>query len=327
MNFKKVRYNLIVIGLVALVLCYMGMSIFFAPSAGDVSNPGSAQEEPIEDPTIPGDDELDEGVGGDDTDEESEIPSGAIDLINYGIDILNNGQGFECTLTSSITNTPAVPLDISPVQNLTAVIARGVNSKGEKVGYEKDFYYTDYTGIGGSSLARYFRGFYDNQTTGQVNMIETADYNVSALTYNKDAAYVNENKSIDSILDKFKILYTRDFPITFSKKNCTIIKDDSKTSKTRRIITVSVKVSSLPQEYGDYYTATGDMKDVNYKKVEVSFVINKKNGYIMSIERNELFNAMAIDVPALGTTSIQSSIKTKQIFSNMNKTVVISDSL
>lgn len=327
MNFKKIRYNLIVIGLVALVLCYMGMSVFFVPSSGNISGPGSAQEEPIEDPTSPDDVSGDDETGDDEIDDETDIPTDAIELINYALDILNNGAGYESTYTSSITNTPTSMQNIKPVQNLSSVITKGVNSKGEKVGIQKDFYYSSYSGVGDSMLARYFRGYYHNQTTGQVNIIETSDYNSTAKTYNKDAAYRNEVKSYDEIIDEFKIIYTQSFPLKFTKKNSTIIKDDSKSSKTTRTITVSVKIDSLSQEYLDFYTSTKQMKDIKYQKVEVTFVINKNTGYITKIKRNELLNSTAINIPVLGSMAMQSSISIEQSFKNMNKEIVLPDSL
>lgn len=327
MNFKKVRYNLIVIGLVALVCCYMGMSIFFAPSTSNINNTGSAQEEPVDDTLFPDDDYDNEDYDDEDYDDESDIPTDGMELINYGLNILNNGSGYECILTSSIINAPNVPMDISPVQNLTGVIARGVNSKGEKVGYEKNFYYSNYSGTGGGSLARYFRGFYDKQTTGQVDVLETADYNPTALTYNKNAARLSETVSSDAALEKYKILYTKDFPLTFNAKTCTITDDNPKADKNKRTITVVYKVAALPQVYGEYYMTTGEMRDVKYQSVKITFVINKKNGYIMSIERNEMFTATAVGIEVLGTIGITSSIQTKQTFSNMNKDVVIPDNL
>ncbi len=36
MKFKKIRYNLLIIGLISLICCYMGMTIFMAqPSSTD----------------------------------------------------------------------------------------------------------------------------------------------------------------------------------------------------------------------------------------------------------------------------------------------------
>lgn len=326
MNFKKLRYNLIVIGLVALVCCYMGMSIFFAPASSNVGNSGSAQEEPIEDIEIP--EEPDDGDDdGDDEDEETNIPTDAIELINYAIDIMNDGLGYECNYNSAITNTPTSMSNMNPVQNLSSVITRGVNSKGEKVGTQKDFYYSSYSGVGDSMLARYFRGFYDNQTTGQVNVIETTDYNVSNKTYNAANAYRNDVMSIDDVINEFKIIYTQKYPIKFTKKNCTIIKDDSKKSKTYRTITVSVKLDSLSQEYLDFFTSTKQMKGIDYKKVEVTFVIKKSNGYISKIKRNELLMATAINIPVLGSMQVQSDISIEQTFTKMNETIILPDSL
>lgn len=305
--------------------CYMGMSIFFAPSNDNVNSPGSAQDENVNDPMLP-EDPTDDG-NYDDLDGEKGIPTDAIELINYGLDVLNNGLGFECIYTSSITNTPKGLTDVNPVQKLSSVMSRGVNSKGEKVGIQRDFYYANYSGIGDSMLARYFRGFYDNQTTGQVNVIETNDYNLADKTYNVKAAYRNDLTSYDTIIDEFKIIYTRNYPFKFTQKNCTIIKDDSKKSKIYRTITVSVKMNALSQEFLDFYTSTKQMKNINYQKVEITFVVNKNNGYIAKINRSELLNSTAINVPVLGSISMQSSISIEQTFTSMNKEIILPDSL
>lgn len=331
MSFKKIRYNLIVIGLVALVCCYIGMGLFFTQSNSNTNNGGSAQEEPIDDPTNPEDPDLPIDNGDeDDGDEDVDLPSDAIELINYGLDILNNGTGYESTFNSSIVNTPLSDAlkGIHPTQNLTSVISRGVNSKGEKVGIQKDYYYSSYSGTGDGMLARYFRGFYDNQATGQVNVIETKDYSYTAKTYNAAAAYRNETKDLESVIDEFKVLYTQDYPIKLTKKNCIIIKDDSKKSKTYRTITVSINnFASLSENFLKFYTSTNQMKDISYKKIEISFVINKNTGYISKIKRNELLNSTAINVPALGTMPLQSAITIEQSFTNVNKNVVLADNL
>lgn len=331
MSFKKIRYNLIVIGLVALVCCYIGMGLFFTQSSSNANNGGSAQEEPIEDPTNPEDPDLPIDNGDeDDGDEDVDLPSDAIELINYGLDILNNGTGYESTFSSTIVNTPLSDAlkGIQPTQNLTSVISRGVNSKGEKVGIQKDYYYSNYSGTGDGMLARYFRGFYDNQATGQVNIIETKDYSYTAKTYNVAAAYRNETKDINNVIDEFKVLYTQDYPIKLTKKNCMIIKDDSKKSKTYRTITVSINnFASLSENFLKFYTSTNQMKDISYKKIEMSFVINKNTGYISKIRRNELLHSTAINVPALGTMAVQSAITIEQSFTKVNKNVILADNL
>lgn len=320
MSFKKIRYNLIVIGLVALVCCYMGMSIFFAPASGNINNSGSAQDEPIEEPLLPDEDEED----GDD--QEIEIPSDAIELINYGLDILNNGKGYESTYTASIVNVPS-GIDTKPEQKLKSIISRGVNSKGENVSIQKDFYSSDYYGVGDTMLARYFRGFYDNQTTGKVNVVETSDYDVKAQTYNLEKASRNEVVSMDDVINEFKVVYTRDYPIIFTKTNCRVLTDDSRSNPVYRTICVSVNIDSLSQNYLDFYTSTKQMKDINYKEVKVTFNIAKKTGYIYSIKRTETLEATALNVPVLGTMGVKSSIKIEQVFKNINKEIKLPDSL
>lgn len=320
MSFKKIRYNLIVIGLVALVCCYMGMSIFFAPASSNINNSGAAQEEPIEDTLLPDEDDGD--------DEKKEIPTNAIELINYGLDILNNGLGYESTYTSKITNAPnGIPLSEDPVQMLRGSVSRGVNSKGEKVALQKDFYYSSYHGTGDSMLARYFRGFYDNQTTGKVNVVETSDYDVNAQTYNLENATRNNVVSIDDAINQFKVIYTQGFPITITEDNCNVVKDDKRSSENYRIITVSINLGSLSQNYLDFYTSTDQMKNITYKKCEITFAINKKTGYIYKITRNELLDATAKNIPVLVEMGVTSTIYIQQTFTKMNKTINIPDSL
>ena len=69
------------------------------------------------------------------------------------------------------------------------------------------------------------------------------------------------------------------------------------------------------------------MKDINYSYLEIKFTINKNNGYITKIQRNETFTATAVNVPVLGSVGVTSNVSVTQSFQNMNKQIVLADSL
>ena len=116
--------------------------------------------------------------------------------------------------------------------------------------------------------------------------------------------------------------------IGFSTKRNVNITQDNTRNKNVRIITVKVTdFSSLSDNFIDFFASTGQMKDINYSYLEIKFTINKNNGYITKIQRNETFTATAVNVPVLGSVGVTSNVSVTQSFQNMNKQIVLADSL
>ena len=318
MNFKKLRYNLLVIGLVALVACYLGMSFLLSTPANDANGGSNAGDTGIVVPEPPEDD-----PGEDDPSEVVDLPTDAYKLLAYSLDILNNGKGYESSFKSSVSNTAS---GVSAVQYMDGKVLRGVNSKGEKVSIEENYLYSFETGMAGSMVARFFKGFYENRDTGMTQVGITNSYNYSAQTFDLSTASRNNVVTTEDALNEFKILQGLDFPIKINASTTKITNDDPR-GKTYRKITVSVtNFSSLSKNFVEYYSSSGQMKDVEYSKINITFNINKKTGYIASIVREEAFSATAVGTP-LGEIPVSSKVTTVQTFTNMNKAIALRDSL
>lgn len=325
MNFKKLRYNLIVIGLVALVACYLGMSFLLSQPA-NAGDPGSnaGNSGIIVEPEPPEDDPNEEEPG-----EDVNVPIDPWELLEFSLDILNNGKGYESTFKSAVVNT-AHTTGFGPVpatQYMDGKVIRGVNSKGEKVSVEENYFYSFESGMAAGSVANYFKGFYVNNDTGMTQVGITSDYNYKNQTFNLANASRNQTMTTENALSEFKILQGLDFPIKINKNTVKIINNDTSGKTYREIAVVYKNPASLPRNYIDYYTCSGQMKDVKYSSLTITFKIHNKTGNIYSIKREEAFNATAINAPVIDTCPLTSKVTTVQTFTKMNKTIELRDSL
>lgn len=321
MSFKKLRYNFLVIGLVALICCYIGMTFLFTDSSMNI-NQGN-----IEDNVDEGyvdDDKLEDDGNNEEPPANVEIPTDAISLIQYGLNIIANGNGYESTFSTTIVNEA---VGISAVQYVDGKVNKGINSLGESVSIEENYYHSNETGVAGSMVANYFKGFYINEDTGLTQIATTNDYDTTAKTYSLENATLNKIVDTSTALDEYKILQGQGFPINITKSNCIITRDNTQ-NKNVRIITLKINnFSSLSDNFINFFTCTGQMTNINYTSIEISFTINKNNGYITKIQRTENFYATAINVPVLGSVSVNVQATTIQSFKNMNKTIVLADCL
>ncbi len=312
------------IGLVALVGCYLGMSFLLSQPAGtgdSGSNAGNSGV--IVEPEPPEDDPNQE-----DPSEEIDVPVDPFELIAFSLDILNNGKGYESTFKSAVVNSAQTSVGTIPAtQYMDGKVVRGTNSKGEKVSIEENYFYSFEGGAAAGSVANYFKGFYVNNSTGMTQVGITNDYNYKNQTFNLANASRNETITTEKALSEFKVLQGLDFPIKINANTVKIINNDTQ-GKTYREITVLYKnPSSLPKNYLDYYTCSGQMKDVVYQSLSITFKIHNKTGNIYSIKREESFRATAVNAPVVGSCPINSKATTVQTFANMNKTIALRDSL
>lgn len=320
MSFKKLRYNLLVIGLIALICCYIGMTFLFTDAPMDI-NQGNIQDNT--DDNV-GDEELNEDGNNDEPPADVVIPTNAIELIQYGLDIIANGNGYTSKFNTTIVNEA---VGVSAVQYVDGKVSRGVNSQGEKVSVEENYYHSSESGVAAGMVANFFKGFYINEETGLTQVATTSDYDADAQTYNLANADINKTVATADALNEYKILQGQGFPIDITKTNCIITQDDT-SNKNVRIITVKItNFSSLSQYFLDFFTSTGQMENINYSSIVIKFTINKNNGYITKVQRTENFSATAVNVPVLGSVTVNVEATTIQSFKNMNQEVMLADSL
>ena len=125
------------IGLVALICCYIGMTFLFTDSSMNI-NQGN-----IEDNVDEGyvdDDKLEDDGNNEEPPANVEIPTDAISLIQYGLNIIANGNGYESTFSTTIVNEA---VGISAVQYVDGKVNKGINSLGESVSIEENYYHSN----------------------------------------------------------------------------------------------------------------------------------------------------------------------------------------
>lgn len=323
MTFKKWKYNLLMIILIAIIGCYMGMTVFMSnDTALGVQQGGTEQLLPEEDEDAP------ELVVGDDDEEDEEedefiMPAGALDAVLSGINLLNNGEGYESTFSQTMTNTA---MGMTVLQNTVGTIKKGVNSKGESVSVENFFLYSNETGVAASQVANYYRGIYVNYDTGAAQIAITPNYNYSTQTYDLSGATRNDQTSIDGVLSEFGIIQGQGFPLTLSRNSVTVTSDDNK-SKVYRDVTLAYQVSALSQGYKQYWISNGQLNNLSYtgSTISITFRIQKKTGAITQIVRSESFKA---SMNYIGMNiEVSTNVRTVQKFTKVDSLVQIADSL
>lgn len=307
--------------LIALIGCYMGMSFFVDnDKAIGIEQGGSGQIEASDDEgteIVIGDEEDDED------DEEFIMPAGALDAVLAGLNLLNNGSGYESTIAQTMSNTA---MGMTVFQNIVGTIKKGVNSNGESVSVENFFFYSDATGIAANQVANYYRGIYVNYDTGSAQVAITPNYDYVNRTYDLTGATRNSQTTLDAVLSEFGIIQGEGFPINVTKSNAVITNDDNK-SKTTREITIALQVSSLSQGYKNYWLSNGQLENLSYSgsTISITFKIQKKTGAITQIIRNENFVAK-LNYSGLNV-NVESNVRTIQNFTKVDSTVKLADSL
>lgn len=308
--------------LIALIGCYMGMSFFVDnDTAIGIQQGGSEQIDASDDTEgeiVIGDDDKDE-----DDDEEFIMPAGALDAVLVGLNLLNNGSGYESSIAQTMSNTS---MGMTVVQNIVGTIKKGVNSNGESVSVENFFFYSNATGIAANQVANYYRGIYVNYDTGSAQVVITPNYNYSSQTYDLSGATRNDQTTIDSVLSEFGIIQGEGFPLNITKSNAIITNDDNK-SKTTREITISLQASSLSQGYKNYWLSNGQLENLSYgsNTISVTFKIQKKTGAITQIIRNENFSAK-LNYSGLNV-NVESNVRTIQNFTKVDSIVNLANAL
>ncbi len=319
MTFKKLRYNLLVFGLIALVVVYLAMTIFLTqPSETKDNQANSSQSADV---TPPPAEEEDPGMN-EEPDPGVTVPKKGLPLVIFALDILNNGLGYESTYTSELTNVAT--LNISVTQKVVGTIARGVNSAGDSVVAEKLFYHAENPpAVAANQVANYFLGLYSNLNNNTTQIVKTTNFDWRKQTYNAEGQR-NEVVSTPEAISEIKLIEGLEYPVSITAKTVSLVwdKDDVINSNYRSIRVKVRNMSSLSQNFKDNYGASGDMKNIQYQSVEMEFKINKKNGYLYSVTRYESLKSKALD-----SFDVTSNVVVTQTFTTMNKAVLLSDGL
>lgn len=309
MKFKKLRYNIIVVGLIAIVSCCVAFPLIVgggnSTNQGQIDEPGI--EEPIDDPIIDPEDPEDPD---DNDDEDNEVDSGfeyykAADLIAYSVNLLYNGKGYSSTYSQVCLNTAdALGTKISVPQYSKGKITRSGNKS-----LQETFLWSSYTGIGSDQTQNFFQFYYTDKDSDKFIDGSTNNYNVDAMTYDAASLKFNEMSYAEG-MNKWLVLYGDSFPIKTTKKD-TIFSD--KTTGNYREIKVSYDVKSLSKNVKEFFGTTGQMSNINYTGLEMTYKINIKTGKMYSITRTEKLSGKAAGFNAV------TSCTTKQTFTSVDK--------
>lgn len=284
MKYKKLRYNIIVFGLVAIIGCCVAFPLITGGSKNDI-NQGAIEEPSIIEPEIP--DEPSEPIDPDlDIPDDSDEEEGedfeyykAIDLIDYSLNMLYNGKGFSSTIRQTCTNTAtAMGATITVPQESSGTIKRSGN-----ISLQEEYLWSDYTRLGSDQCKNYYSFYYIDKDNNKFVEGKSEDYDRTNKTYNSSAVS-STSMTYTEGMNKWLVMYGDSFPIKTTKSD-TIYSD--KIEGDYRVIKVIYAVNKLSKNVKEFYGTTGQLNNINYTSLEIVYKINIKNGRMKSISRAE----------------------------------------
>ncbi len=322
MKSRTVKYQILVWTLVFLCIAHLVLAFVLPPVN---STAGSDLE--LEQNTQPPND-VDAGVtGGIDSEEEEKIPTNAIKLINYALDILNNGKGSKSTYqlgvycVGTVAGYSAMPIRCKLNQHSVG----NLYNCGDQSLQEDWFYYDgieplDLRGIMEDALIKYhgirrgYRAINVDKSVDQVNVVETEVGNYINRTY--DLADGTAGKSVYTYADAFDRyvnLSAEDFNLPINEKTVKVVKRMDNAFNNQYVdITVEYNLNKLPDNYSDYYHANGSLDKVKYSSYTYTFTISKKTGRLSKIYCEQKFDSLKIASNGIFTLGI--NINAKAVF-------------
>ena len=318
MKFKKVRYYMLMFVMVLLFGAYIGVSFFATPTSADTTLPSDDPTEGL----VP--DEEEPGDSGD-SNEVTELPTDAIDLVNYALDIYNNGEGSASTIEYIVQNTGVWQgAEVGVVQYAVGNTYRSGSQSLEEV----YFYYEDADPLieglllSNNLVMQEYRAVNTDKDADTLICVGTKDYDYSAKTYNlnADSGYKDTYTMADG-LNQFIVIQSLEFPLEISKSTVEVKTYDTRSSKNYITVKLSYKPDKLPEEFDWYYKKNGSLPVVSYTQYNYTFVISKKTGELKRMIREEVFTSYTASVP--GGLTINSKATFSQTFTSMDEVVEV----
>ncbi len=323
MKARKIRYLILTLMLVILCGAYVGMS-FLSPStmnaSGQFPDDGSNVDEPAGDDEFFDYDNDDLYASGDAT---TEIPSDAIGLVNYAINIYNNGKGSQASLKYTIKNS-ATYLGINASITQYAI---GSTTRNETENLEEVYFYYDNRETGAMItkllvdnhlLKEGYRAVNVDTANDTFVVTETKVADFNNKTYDLSVATQKEYTVKDGV-DRHVAIYSMEFPLEISKNTVDIIKFDERSEKNFTTVKLSYKLAKLPENFNLYYNRNSALEAVTYTSYTFTFRISKKTGKLDKIVREEEFVSYALS----GSVQINSKATFEQKFTTMNSPVEV----
>lgn len=315
-NRKGLKISILLWSLVILSGVYVGMSFFpqtIAAEAPDDSMTEIDAEIEINEDEEPYEEDEDEI-------EEVNIPTEPIALINYALDIYNNGKGSQSTVAYSISNKGVFSgISVSLNQYGTCNVLRCGNQSLE----ESYFYYNEnevpsvLKGLNDQYklVSNYYRAINVDHDAGKVYYVQTSSYNRANQTYDlTQGDRKMETHTIESAKKRFVTIYSEEFPLEINSDTATVTSYNTKKSKIYSYVSISYKVGMLPEEFKFYYNRNSMLSSVTYQQYDYTFVINKKTGKLRRMIREEEFISPGLG----GAITITSKVHFQQDFKKMD---------
>lgn len=318
---KGLKITVLLWALVVLSGVYIGMSFF----------PQTVEAEVPDDPTIGIDTPIDEEentVGDDDqADNETEtfIPTDPIQLINYALNIYNNGKGSKSTVSYSIQNKGIFGgLSVSLNQYCQGNILRCGNQSLEEsyLYYKESEIPTILKSLNNQYklVSNYYRAINVDHDTNQVNYVQTTCYDRINQTYDlTKGERAMETHSIEAMADRFVTVYSEAFPLEINYNTAKVTAYNTRKDTNYNYVSISYNVNKLPESFKGYYFKNAQLGYVEYQEYNYTFVINKKTGKLRRMIREEAFTSPGLG----GAITVTSKVRFQQDFQMMDAPVVI----
>lgn len=321
---KSIKISLLTWSLVILSGVYIGMSFFTQTVAADVPNDTIIG---TEDSIIGdlGDENQDGNQDGNQDDDEISIPTGnAVDLINYALNIYNNGKGSQSTVSCTITaNASMLGLTGSIVQHYEGNILRCGNENLEEFYFyyqDEGYNYTIQSMFGQYNvLNNYYRAINVDNDNDKVYCVQTNNFNRQNQTYDLTAGELNVYTK-EEAKEKFVMINSEEFPLEINQKTVSVKTFDTRTNQNYYIVSISYYVDKLPEKLSYYYKNNSALGVVSYEKYEYTFLISKKTGRLRKMTRTESFTSMG---GPDGMVFIKTDVKYEQNFTKMDTPVEV----
>ncbi len=280
MKARRIKYILVLSFLIVLFGIYIGMIFFNEPkntTDGDTINISDKFDNEKEDLSY---------LDNDDYGLESvpEKPSDALGIINYALNIYNNGKGSASTFKQTLDIKAAFG-ELSGTGNQWAegTILRCGSKSLEETKYTYGNF--DPSWLEGIALQ------YNVLKTGYQAINVDTEQDKAYILQVDDGSVILNSTDVNSALEDVKIIYSMEFPLAINSNNVNIKKFDSRSNKSYNIITISYKLEKLPQNVLDYYSANTKFRNVKFTSYEFTFMISKKTGKLARMIRTETFNS------------------------------------
>ena len=259
-----------------LIVFYIGMSFLYpSPVRGGYEDMNGGSSSGSTD--LP--EEPDEDVG----DDQKTIPMDPIELINYALDIYNNGKGSYSTFKQTVS----VKLSFGELSGSGQQYATGsVYRCGKQNMEETSYSYGNLDPAWMEDMALKYNVL--KVGSRSINVDEEKD-KVYFVEQNRDGTISTSTSTIKEGIDKFKIIYSMEFPLEISNKTVAVKKYDTRSNKSYSIITVSYKLNKLTDNALNYLHANSAYRNVTYTGYEYTFMISKKTGKLARMIREETF--------------------------------------